>query len=461
MNRILALFASLTLAVPASAVDWNNLGARSVGMGGTGVAVPQGPADNYWNPANLGAVDSKTGFHLPVTAHFGLTGTMIEGANDLDELSQRSAGNITQAEIDAALAKFGAPGNGVRSDIGAGLDFKFGRWAFFLNGFGYLGAIPQADLVNTGAAAIANETNNSKLIVKGANVTELGVGHGRELPIEGLFLGGNLKVMSANVGYSEAFILREDQEFGDLFDRMKSGAKKSNNVGVDLGLLWDMERTLGDVPLRPRLGLTGRNLNNPGFTQPAAAQAAGHTRKFKMNPQARFGASIQPLSWWTIATDLDMTRNLTVIDGVASRQWGVGSEFNLVNAEAFNVPLRVGFQRNIADGRTGTMLTFGAGLNLAHFHVDGSLALSPKRVKTQSVGKDEEFPREATVGISLGLLFGGSRPEPGARAPSSDSPASPATPAPARDEQPVSSEKVKESMEKAQKELDKEAEKTR
>lgn len=455
MNRILALLAALTLAVPASAVDWNNLGARSVGMGGTGVAVPQGPADNYWNPANLGAVDSKTGFQLPITAHFGLTGSMIEGANDLDELSKRNQANITQPEIDAALDKLGAAGSGVRSDIGAGLDFKFGRWAFFLNGFGYLGAAPQIDRVNDAAADIANDTNNSKLIIRGANVSELGVGHGRELPIEGVFVGGNLKVMSANVGYADAFILREDTEFNDLFDRMKSGAKKSANFGVDLGVLWDMERTLGETPLRPRLGLTGRNLNNPGFKQPDSAQAAGVTKNFKLNPQLRFGASIQPLSWWTLATDLDMTRNTTLVNGVSSRQWGVGSEFNLVNAEAFNVPLRVGFQRNIADNQTGTMVTFGAGLNLAHFHVDGSVAISPKRVKTQSVGKDEEFPREATVGISLGLLFGGSRPEPGAR------PAAPSSSAPARDEQPVSSEKVKEEMEKAQKELDKEADKAR
>lgn len=457
MKTPLAPLCALLLAVPASAVDWNNLGARSVGMGGTGVAVPQGPADNYWNPANLGAVDSKTGFHLPVTAHFGLTGSMIEGANDLDELSKRSAANITQPEIDAALAKLGASGNGLRADVGAGFDFKLGRWSVFLNGFGYMGATPVVDRT-ADAANIANDTNNSKLVVRGANVSEIGVGHGRELPIEGVFVGGNLKVMSTKVGYADAFILREDEEFGDLFDRMKTATKQSANVGVDLGALWDLERTFGAMPLRPRLGLTGRNLNNPSFKQSDAAVAAGYTSKFRMNPQVRFGASVQPFNWWTLATDLDMTRNLTLIDGVASRQWGLGSEFNLVNREAFNVPLRVGLLRNLADGRSGTMLTFGAGLNLAHFHVDASLALSPKRVKTQSVGESEEFPREAMLGLSLGLLFGGSRDEvhrPGA------APSPSGSPEPARDEQPVSSDKVRESMEKAQKELDKEAEKKR
>jgi hypothetical protein len=457
MKTPLALLSALLLAAPASAVDWNNLGARSVGMGGTGVAVPQGPADNYWNPANLGAVDSKTGFHLPVTAHFGVTGSMIEGANDLDELSNQAA--PSQAQVDAALDKLGASGNGLRGDAGVGFDFKFGRWNVFLNGFGYMGATPLVDRAG-GAAAIANKTNNSKLIVRGASVSEIGVGHGRELPIEGVFVGGNFKVMSAKVGYADAFILREDQEFGDLFDRMKTATKQSANVGVDLGAMWDLERSFGgSMAMRPRLGLTGRNLNNPGFKQSDAAVAAGYTSKFRMNPQVRFGASIQPFNWWTVATDLDMTRNLTMIDGVASRQWGLGSEFNLVNREAFNIPLRVGLLRNLADGRSGTMVTFGAGLNIAHFHADASFALSPKRVKTQSVGKSEEFPREAMLGLSIGLLFGGTRDE--AHRSGGAAPAPSGAPEPARDEQPVSSDKVRESMEKAQKELDKEAEKNR
>lgn len=459
MKTSLALLCAAALAAPASAVDWNNLGARSVGMGGTGVAVPQGPADNYWNPANLGAVDSKTGFHLPVTAHFGITGSVMEGANDLDELSKRSQANITQPEIDAALAKLGASGNGVRADIGAGLNLKIKRLSFFLNNFTYMGALPVVDRVKTTPAEIAANDNDSRLVVRGASVSEFGVGYGQELPFaEGVLLGANLKVLSAKVGYAQAFVLRDADEFGDLITKLKSGARTSATFGVDLGALWDMERTFGSMPLRPRLGLTGRNLNNPKFKQPGAATAAGRGDNFTMNPQLRFGASIQPLSWWTVATDLDMTRNLTLIDGVASRQWGLGSEFNLINREAFNVPLRVGLLRNLADGRSGTMLTFGAGLNLAHFHVDGSLALSPKRVQTQSVGKSEEFPREAMVGLSIGLLFGGSREEvhrPGA------SPSPSGSSEPARDEQPVSSDKVRESMEKAQKELDKEAEKSR
>ncbi|MDX6770807.1 MAG: conjugal transfer protein TraF [Elusimicrobiota bacterium] len=457
MKQLSALVAVLLAVSPAHAVEWTVLGARAQGMGGAGVAVPQGPADNYWNPANLGHAESKSGFSLPVGAHFGITGTVLEGANDLDEIANNAALQ-TQANVDAALAKLGASGNGVRADAGVGLNLKIKKLAVFLNGFALMGALPQVDLAATLPAQIAAKTNNSKLVVKGANVSELGVGYGHELPFaEGLFLGGNLKLMQAKVGYADAFILREEQEFGDLLDKMKSGARTSSSFGVDLGALWDLERTFDGIPLRPRVGLTGRNLNNPKFKQPAAATAAGRGDRFTVNPQARFGAAISPFNWWNVATDLDMTKNLTTVDGVASRQWGLGSEFNVFNRSWINVPLRVGLQRNLADGRSGTMLTFGAGLNLAHFHVDASVALSPKKVRTQSTGKTEEFPREAAVGLHVGLLFGGERDDAPRGRPSAE-------PAPLFDPkaipeppQPVPTERVKEAMEKAQRELDAEA----
>lgn len=457
MNKLIAVCAALLVAMPAAAVEWNVLGARALGMGGTGVAVPQGPADNYWNPANLGSAESKSGFAVPVGVHFGVTGSVLEGANDLDEISKNAALQ-TQANVDAALAKLGASGNGVRADAGVGFNLKIKKVSVFLNGFAFMGALPQVDLVNTLPAQIAAKTNNSKLVVKGANVSELGVGYGQELPFaEGLFLGGNLKVMSAKVGYADAFILREDQEFNDLLDKMKTGARSSSNFGVDLGALWDLERTFDGMPLRPRLGLTGRNLNNPSFKQPAAATAAGYGDKFRVNPQARFGAAISPFNWWHIATDLDMTRNLTTVDGVASRQWGLGTEVNLFNRSWINIPLRAGFQRNLADGRSGTMLTLGTGLNLAHFHVDASFAVSPKKVRTQSTGKTEEFPREAAVGLNIGLLFGGQREDEPRTRPSSDpAPLFDPKTAPA-DGQPTSTQKVKEAMDKAQRELDEEA----
>ena len=255
--------------------------------------------------------------------------------------------------------------------------------------------------------------------------------------------------MNAQVGYFDYFVLRNSNSDNNMLSKFKEGAKTSSNFGVDLGVLWDITRTFESAMLHPRIGLVGRNLNNPKFKQPDTAVAAGAVGKFAVNPQVRMGASITPFNWWNITTDLDLTRNLTPVDNVASRQFGVGNEFNVFNRSWINIPLRLGLMRNIDETSSGTMLTLGTGLNFLHLVVDASAALSPKRVVTQSQGKETKIPREAIVGIQLSILFGGSDEH------ESSAPKTQLEPQP--DAQPASMEKVREEAEKAQKALDAEA----
>lgn len=447
MKSPLLLALVLTLAMDASAVEWHTIGARAIGMGGAGVATAQGPLAEYWNPAALGRqVGNAYGLQVPVGVHAAVLGDVVEGARDLRALRDKGA-TATQADIDAALTKLNHPGNGLRIGGDFGADTKIGDFAVFLNGYADVGAVPSADLnpARTTPAAIAAGTNNSKLIVKGANVGELGVGYGHELPFApGLSLGGNLKLMSATVGYADYFILRESNNDNDIVRTLKNGARKSANVGVDLGLLWDLDKSFDGVALKPRIGVTGRNLNNPKFKQPDAAITAGATDKFALNPQVRLGVSLQPFHWWNLAADLDLTRNLTPIDNAASRQLGLGSEFNVFNRSWINIPLRVGLARNLENAASGTMLTAGAGLHFLHVFIDASAGVSNKRVQTQSQGKDQKTPREAMVGFQLSLLFGGTdEPE----APSRQWKSGPS------DGQPVPTERVRESSEKAHEDL--------
>lgn len=458
MNKTASsLIAVLLLTAPAGAIEWHPLGARAVGMGGAGVADSRGPLASYWNPAALGrAAENAYGLQIPVGAHAALTGTVLEGANDLESLKDNPLA-ITTDKIDAALAKLNEPGNGLRIGVDAGADFKVGKLAFFTNGFVDMAGVPTVDMVNKTANDIIYGLNNSKLTLKGAQVLEFGVGYGHELPFaQGVFLGGNVKVMNATVGYYDYFVLRNTNEESDILSKFKDGAKKSSGFGVDLGALWDVNRTFENVPLHPRLGIVGRNLNNPKFKQPDAAVAAGAAGKFAVNPQARMGASISPFNWWNIAADLDLTRNLTSVDNVASRQFGIGNEFNVFNRSWINIPLRVGLMRNLAETGSGTMLTAGTGLNFLHLIVDVSGAISPKKVKTQSEGTQTQIPKEAYAAVQLSILFGGSSDS---KPPVSAEPQ--AAPAPAKaDDQPVSTEKVREEAEKAQKALDAESKKT-
>lgn len=463
MIKSLFVLAALLAAAPVSALEWHTMGARAIGMGGAGVAAAQGPLAAYWNPAALGRPTSNAyGLQVPFGVHAALTGSVIEGAKNLQALKDSSVAP-TQAQIDAALAKLNQPGNGLRVDAGVGADFKVGKLAFFTNGFLDMGAVPFVDRVNTGAAAIQNGTNNSKLVVKGANIVEFGAGYGHELPFApGLYLGGAFKIMSANVGYADYFVLRNNNNQNNIVDALKNGAKRSANVGIDAGALWDLDRSFNGVALKPRVGLTGRNLNNPSFKQPDAAIAAGVSDKFKANPQVRLGFALSPFNWWNLAADVDLTRNLTPVDNVASRQIGLGSEFNVFNRSWINIPLRVGLMRNTAETSAGTVLTAGAGLNFLHVMLDLSAALSNKRVTTQSQGKETKIPREVALGAQISVLFGGEEPGHDEAAPRTapvEPNAEPVAPkrewksAPKADDQPVPTEKVRQAAEKAQQDL--------
>jgi hypothetical protein len=426
-------------------------------MGGAGVAMGQGPLSAYWNPATLGMRGNTSGLGVPVNVHAALTGDVIEGANDLEKIASNPTA-YTAADATRALNKINQPGSGLRFDAAVGPALKIKKFTVFALGATHLGAIPFADFSVTNPADLTAQ-NNSKLTLKGIQLAEFGVGYGSEIPgAPGLLLGGNLKLLSGKVGYADYFVARGDSEFDDLLDRFKSGAKTSANFGVDLGALWDLERTFEGIPMRPRVGLVGRNLNNPKFSQPASA---GGRSKFAVNPQARLGAAFSPFNWWHIASDIDMTRNLTPVDGRASRQFSLGNEFNVFNRSWINIPLRAGILRNIADD-SKTQLTLGTGLNFLHFNVDASLAWSPKKIKTQSEGGKEEVPAELGAAIGISFLFGGG--EEGSEASASSSRSERSRPewagaAPASADQPATTQQVKDAAEKAQKELDAEAQK--
>lgn len=451
MKNLSASFIALLLAAasPALAVEWHTRGARALGMGGASVALAEGPLASYWNPAALGRPTSNAyGLQIPFGAHVALTGSVMEGAKNLKDLRE-SATTPLQGEVNDALNKLDQPGNGLRFDADFGTDFKVGKLAVFFNGSADVGAVPQVDRVHFTVPEIRNETNTSKLIVKGANIVELGAAYGHELPFApGLYLGGALKLMNAQVGYADYFILRNNNDQGNIVSMLKDNAAKSSNVGVDLGMLWDVARTFDGAALKPRVGLVARNINNPKFNRPAAAAAAGLTGKYAVNPQVRLGASITPFNWWNIAADVDLTRNLTPVDNAASRQFGLGSEFNVFNRSWLNIPLRIGLMRNTAETSAGTVFTAGAGLNFLHVMLDASAAVSNKRVVTESQGTEKKMPREVALGVQLSFLFGGSdeTKEPAAPAREWKS-------APKADDQPVPTETIRKAADKAQEDL--------
>jgi hypothetical protein len=140
----------------------------------------------------------------------------------------------------------------------------------------------------------------------------------------------------------------------------------------------------------------GRNLNSPKFDRPDTVGG-----DYTLDRQVRLGLAFNPANFWTLAADVDLTENDTPVDGFKSRQLALGTEINVFNRKAFNIPLRAGIMKNIAESSSKTAYTLGTGLNLLYMHFDVSGVLSTEKTTID----DSEIPAKVGVTASFGLLF--------------------------------------------------------
>lgn len=404
-----SLIILLLASSPLHATEWSVLGARAVGMGGAGVALPNGPLGAYWNPASLASEESKSGVQIPVGVGWNITGTLIEGANDLNSIAEDcrvgpTFGTCSQANIQTAVNKINATDSGMRAEVNGAIDTKIKKVTVFVNHFTQMAARGRADTTNVTPATVNN--NIAKLIARGIGVTEIGAGYGMPIGSEtGLSVGGNLKAIVGQTAYDEVTIVSDDAVFGDL----DTNTKQTVQPGVDVGVLWDVQKAIEKAPARPRLGLTVRNINRPGFKNPDVARAAGQGEKTYLDPQARVGLAFTPLSFLNVAADVDVTRNLTELAGMPSQQLSVGAEVNVLNGDWFNIPLRAGLSRNIAYSGSKTEMSGGVGLHFGAFKADLSVRISPARVRVESTDKSQDAPASGIAALQLALLFGGAK----------------------------------------------------
>jgi hypothetical protein len=244
------------------------------------------------------------------------------------------------------------------------------------------------------ASTGASYTNNqSALDVVGASFLEIAAGYAWNLDkwMHGLSLGANLKLINGRTAATTFRFLSESdtQEAFKLDDTKASWAP-----AADLGLLWDVRRTYEHAPLSPKVGLVMRNINSPSFDTPAGGN-------YDLDRQVRLGVALNPARFWTLAADMDLTKNETPVDGFYSRQLALGTEINVFNRKAFNIPLRAGIMKNLAEKDSKMAYTLGTGINLLYMHLDVSGVVSSERTKLD----DDEIPTKLGVAASFGLLF--------------------------------------------------------
>ncbi len=401
----------LLLASSASATPWHTLGPRAMGMGGAHVAVAQGPSAAYWNPAGLGQLFDASGVEVLVGIRAEATGGVLLGANDLNQLAKDCTATplvCSEARINKALDRMDHQGNGASFDGGLSVGARVGSGMLFVHSLTYVGGTPEVDHGNNTAATIA--LNNSKLKLRGGNFTHIGYGMGRELGRSGIVVGANLKLIVGSIGYREMVVVNEDPGPGSFW-RYDKNSKSSLQPGVDVGAFWDMRETFPSLPGRPRLGIVGRNINSPTFEQPDAATVAGDKTRYTLQAQSRAGLAIQPFNFWTLAADIDLTKNLTPIDRYRSRFLSVGMELRVSHDEGLSLPLRMGIQKNIANADSSISYTGGTAIEFGQFMLELALQISPTATAVQSERETKRVPKNIAGSVRLAWEFG--KVEPG------------------------------------------------
>lgn len=246
------------------------------------------------------------------------------------------------------------------------------------------------------ANASSNNTyanNTSNLTVKGAAFTEIAAGYAWNVDkwLHGLSVGANLKMINGQtVGNSFRFL--SESKTGDAFKM--DDPKSSWRPAIDLGLLWNVNRTYPKLPLSPKVGFVMRNVNSPSFDTTAGP-------KYHLNRQARLGFALNPFRFWTLALDVDMTKNKTPVAGFESRELSMGTEINVFNRKAFNIPLRAGMIKNVAEKSSKMAYTLGTGINLLYMHLDVAGVVSSEKTQLD----DKDIPTKLGVSANFGLLF--------------------------------------------------------
>ncbi|SNB47532.1 conjugal transfer protein TraF [Geobacter sp. DSM 9736] len=234
------------------------------------------------------------------------------------------------------------------------------------------------------------EDNQSKLEYTGIILIDFPISYGHQIDLGSfgkLGVGGSLKVIQARTFIGESQIVKLEDS-GDIVEEITDHYKDSTGFGVDLGALWRYGDWLS-------VGIVGKNLNSPSFDTPVIAGIA--TRSIKVKPQVRTGVAVEPFSWLTLAADLDLTENDTILVGRKSRNFGGGLELHPFTWLKF----RAGAYENLADGDVGIVGTAGLTIGTKWLSLDIDGAASPETGKFE----DSKYPKEARIQTSLNIQF--------------------------------------------------------
>ena len=370
---IAASVAVLLVPSGAAANPFILFGPRGQGMGGAQVGVADDYSALYWNPASL-ALEPGWEVALP------LIGARAEEHNDVIETGIALAEMIDDGtyltsplEFLRLVDQYDKHGSGVAADLQVGLAMK-GRVSrderinFALSIFDnvYIGSDPKARFPyiipsNIELSAYALESRELAFSFAYQLINVPGEEERRKYFLSA---GINLKYIWGVTYYMHRDILGVVED--ELLDKdamdfvselIGENSKSTHNIGVDVGLTFEYDELF-------RIGIVGRNLNNPKFDYQEGGDKVG---ELELDPQVRVGLAFIPIENIIIAADVDLTKNSSGIVGFDDQRWSLGAEFSLLDQL---LSLRVGITDNFAESVAEPMFTGGFGFRVWKLHFD-------------------------------------------------------------------------------------------
>lgn len=372
--RTVAALLTILLPLQAAAVEFVFVGSRQMGMGGAGVATTTDALATYWNPAGM-AMNKKFDIRIQAGAQGldrGDVSDTIKNINNLN-LNNTSAANISQ--LQQQIARLNNPNSNFTGAASGGLYVKgnAGEHALGFNisdvatGGGFLRS--PASMTNNGNSL----TVNGQIAMNGLEARQAVVSYAYAFADRMFSVGVSGKVIQG-AAYSGATNISGASDSAKIFEDIGQ-AKLTTVVGVDVGAMFRPTSWL-------RAGIVAKDLSGSSFETQNGA-------KFKMLPQVRAGVAFNPYNSLTLTSDVDITKNNTLVPGLHSQVLSLGAEQTVLSEL---LSFRIGTYKNMQDAKTPFIPTFGFGLRINALRVD--------------IGGGYDFRDQAALASgSIGMVF--------------------------------------------------------
>lgn len=337
VTSIFTALSSTALAAPFSVYD-----ARSVGMGGTGVASAHISSAPFYNPAMLAAQRAEEDFSL-------LSGAGVSAQDNnklIDDLEAFDAA-YTNLDAGAAAAALDSASGKQLTIQGTGflaLGVAGRTWSFAASSNGYIQA-------NIGADKDPGNALDSELVFTGIEVTETGVSIARKFG--NLSIGLTPKIQDVT-SYDAAAKIANNSDLGDIIDIATTTGKveHGSTANLDIGLVYKVTENW-------KVGAVIRNALSEDYTTDL-------NKKVTLDPQTRAGIAYTG-GIITFAVDYDLAKNYSIITGGEETQYlNAGIELDLLDI----LQLRAGMSSNTANSASEDVYSLGLGFTILAAQLD-------------------------------------------------------------------------------------------